>query len=65
MILAKELEIIYLKQSSTLTARDYDPVHILFFTVIYIRAENKKFIRPKIILTVNSQGTTLSSPLNC
>ena len=63
MILAKELEIIYLKQSSTLTASDYDPVHILFFTVIYIRAESKKFIRLKNIFIVNSQDTTLSNPL--
>lgn len=64
MILAKELEIIYLKQSSTLSASIYGPVHILFFTVIYIRAESKKFISHKIISTVNSQGTSLSNPLN-
>ena len=64
MILVKELESIYLKQSSTLSARDYNPVHILFFTVIYNRAESKKFICPKIIFTVNSQGTTLSNPLD-
>ena len=64
IILAKELEIIYLKQSSTLSASDNDPVHILFFTVIYSRGESKKFISPKIIFTVNSQGTTLSNPLD-
>ena len=65
MILAKELEIIYLKQSSTLSVSDNDPVHILFFTVIYIRAGRKKLIRPKIIFTMNKQGSTLSNPLNC
>ena len=58
MILAKELENIYLKQSLILSASDYDPIHILFFTVIYIRAESKKLIRPKIIFTVNQQDMT-------
>ena len=65
MTLTKELETIHLKQWSTLSVSDYEAIHILFFTVIYIRAEGKKFIHPKIIFTVNSQSTTLSNPLNC
>ena len=64
IILTKELEIIYPKQCLTLSASDYEAIHILFFAVIYIRTESKKIIHPKIIFTVNSQSTTLSKTLN-